>query len=88
MVRNPILTRFELLSRLWQPEQRNLRSAFLRPDKLPQFVQDCPSAMRNPGFARPASLADQFPERDLVRFWGQTTIPHTAFSAACLIEAQ
>lgn len=46
MIRNPILTRFELLSRLWQPEQRNLRSAFLRPDKLPQFVRDCPSAMR------------------------------------------
>jgi hypothetical protein len=40
MIRNPILTRFELLSRLWRPVQRNLRSAFLRPDKLPQFVKD------------------------------------------------
>ena len=46
MVSNPILTRFELLSRLWQPEQRNLHSAFLNPEKLPHFVKDCPPAMR------------------------------------------
>jgi len=46
MIRNPILPRFESLSHLWRPEPHNLRSAFLRPDKLPFFVQDCPSAMR------------------------------------------
>ena len=46
MIRNPILTRFEELSRLLQPAQRDLHSAFLRPDKLPAFVQDCPPAMR------------------------------------------
>lgn len=85
MIRNPILTRFELLSRLWQPEQRNLRSAFLRPDKLPQFVQDCPSAMRILDLLGPIPW-DQFPERDLQRSWGQTTIPHVAFSAACIIK--
>jgi hypothetical protein len=85
MIRNPILTRFELLSRLWQPEQLNLRSAFLRPDKLPQFVQDCPSAMRILDLLGPIPW-DQFPERDLQRSWGQTTIPHVAFSAACIIK--
>ncbi|GEM_PF-4321159 len=46
MVRNPILTRFDLLAHLWRLEQRNLRLALLLTDKLPQFVQDCPSAMR------------------------------------------
>lgn len=85
MIRNPILTRFELLSRLWHPVQRNLRSAFLRPDKLPQFVKDCPSAKRILDLLGSIPW-DQFPERNLERFWGQTTIPHTAFSAACLIK--
>jgi hypothetical protein len=85
MIRNPILTCFDLLSRLWRREQRNLRSAFLRPDKLPQFVQDCPSAMRILDLLGPIAW-DQFPERNLERFWGQTTIPHVAFSAACLIK--
>ncbi len=41
MIRNPILTRFEELSRLLQPTQRDLHTAFSRPDKLPPFVQDC-----------------------------------------------
>jgi hypothetical protein len=85
MIRNPILTRFELLSHLWRPEQRNLRSAFLRPDKLPRFVQNCPSAMRILDLLGPMPW-DQFPERDLHRSWGQTTIPHIAFSAACIIK--
>jgi hypothetical protein len=31
---------------------------------------------------------EQFPERNLDRFWGQTTIPHVAFSAACLIKLE
>jgi hypothetical protein len=63
MVRNPILTRFEGLSRLVHPLQRNLHSAFLRPDKLPPFVQDCPSAMRMLDLLGPIAW-DQFPERD------------------------
>jgi hypothetical protein len=87
MIRNSILTRFEELSRLLHPTQRDLHSAFLRPDKLPQFVQDCPSAMRILDLLGPISW-DRFPERDLQRFWGQTTIPHTAFSAACLIKLE
>jgi len=87
MIRNPILTRFEELAHLLHPTQRDLHSAFLRPDKLPQFVQDCPSAMRILDLLGPMPW-DQFPERDLQRFWGQTTIPHVAFSAACLIKLE
>lgn len=85
MIRNPILTRFDQLSRLWHPEQHNLHSAFLRPGKLPQFVQDCPSAMRILDLLGPIPW-DQFPERNLNRFWGQAAIPHVAFSAACIIK--
>ena len=85
MIRNPILPRFESLSHLWRPEPHNLRSAFLRPDKLPFFVQDCPSAMRILDLLGPIPW-DQFPERNLQRFWGQTAIPHVAFSAACMIK--
>jgi hypothetical protein len=87
MNRNPILTRFEELSRLLQPAQRDLHAAFLRPDKLPAFVQDCPPAMRILDLLGPLPW-NQFPERDLQRFWGQTTIPHAAFSAACLIKLE
>jgi hypothetical protein len=87
MVSNPILTRFELLSRLWQPEQRNLHSAFLNPEKLPRFVQDCPSAMRILDLLGPIAW-NQFSERNLQRFWGQIAIPYTAFSAACLIKLE
>ena len=87
MIRNPILTRFEELSRLLQPAQRDLHSAFLRPDKLPAFVQDCPPAMRILDLVGPLPW-NQFPERDLQRFWGQTTIPHVAFSAACIIKLE
>jgi hypothetical protein len=85
MIRNPILTRFDALSHLWRHEQRNLHTAFLRPEKLPSFVQDCPAAMRMLDLLGPIPW-EFFPERNLQRFWGQNAIPHAAFSAACLIK--
>jgi hypothetical protein len=87
MIRNPILTRFEELSRLLQPIQRDLHAAFLRPDRLPQLVQDCPAAMRILDLLGPIAW-NQFLERNLQRFWGQIAIPYTAFSAACLIKLE
>ena len=63
MIRNPILTPFDLLSRLWRPNPRNLHSAFLHPNKLPQLVKDCPSAMRILDLL--VSIPwEQFPERN------------------------
>ena len=85
MIRNPILARFGGLSRFWLPKRPDLHSAYLHPEKLPQFVKDCPSAMRMLDLLGPIPW-DQFPERDLERFWGQTTIPHAAFCLACLIK--
>jgi len=87
MIRNPILTRFEELSRLLQPAQRDLHAAFLRLDKLPSFVRDCLPAIRIMDLLGPIPW-NQFPERDLQRFWGQLAIPHAAFSAACLIKLE
>ena len=45
------------------------------------------------GHALPGMLAGplnwgQFPERDLQRNWGQTTIPYAAFAAACLVDSE
>lgn len=85
MTRNPILARFDLLLHFWYPKQCNLHSAFLHQDKLPKFVQDCPPAMRILDLLGPIPW-QQFPERDLDRFWGQTTIPHISFSVACMIK--
>jgi hypothetical protein len=85
MIRNPILTPFHRLLRFWLPKPRNLHSAFLHPNKLPQLVRDCPSAMRILDLLGPIPW-EQFPERNLTRFWGKTAIPHVAFSIACLIK--
>jgi len=85
MIRNSILTRFDWLSRFWLPKRRDLHSAYLHPEKLPRFVRACPSAMRMLDLLGPIPW-DQFPERDLDRFWGQATIPHAAFCLACLIK--
>ena len=85
MNRKPILTRFARFwpVRHWRPQ--DLQDAFLHPDHLPDFVRECPSAMRVLDLLGPLAWQG-FPERDLQRFWGQTTIPYAAFSAACLIK--
>jgi hypothetical protein len=85
MVNNPIVARFTGFSRLLQPRRPNLHTAFLYPDRLPDFVSDCPPAMRILNLIGPLPWG-AFPERNLQRDWGQTTIPYAAFSAACLLK--
>ena len=85
MVNNPILARFPGISHLVQSKRPTLQDAFRNPGKLPDFVSNCPSAMRILDLLGPLSWAD-FPERNLHRNWGQTTIPYAAFSAACLLK--
>jgi hypothetical protein len=85
MVHIPILARFPVFSSLFGPERTDLHSAFLNPGALPDFVSDCPSAMRILDLI--GFLPWQaFPERNLQRNWGQPTIPYAAFSAACLLK--
>jgi len=85
MVRNPILARFSPLARFRQAKRTNLHAAFLRQEQLPAFVRDCPPAMRFLDLVGPLPW-HQFPERNLLRNWGQAVIPHSAFSAACLLK--
>ena len=85
MVNNPILARFPGISHLVLSNRPTLQDAFRNPGKLPAFVSDCPPAMRLLDLLGPLSWSD-FPERNLHRNWGQTAIPHAAFSAACLLK--
>jgi hypothetical protein len=85
MVNHPIVARFPGIVHLAQPKRPTLQDAFRNPGRLPDFVSNCPSAMRLLDLIGPLSWAD-FPERNLQRNWGQAAIPHTAFSAACLLK--
>jgi hypothetical protein len=85
MVNNPILARFPGISHLVLPKRPALQDAFHNPGKLPDFVSNCPSAMRILDLLGPLSWAD-FPDRNLQRNWGQAAIPYAAFSAACLLK--
>lgn len=82
---NPILARFCGPASLFQSRRLDLHTAFLHPERLPRFVTDCAPAMRILALLGVLPWAS-FPERNLLRFWGQTTIPYTAFSAACLLK--
>lgn len=85
MISNTIVARFTpKVSGFWQ-KRLDSHSAGLQSERLPRFVQECPSAMRILELI--GSIAwDQFAERNLIRDWGRTTIPYAAFSAACLLK--
>ncbi|HKY54812.1 MAG TPA: hypothetical protein VJM08_10925 [Anaerolineales bacterium] len=80
-----------IVARFWQnvggfsSKKLDLHSAMLQPERLPRFVQECPAAMRLLDLLGPLAW-DQFPERNLLRNWGRTTIPYATFSAACLLK--
>jgi hypothetical protein len=85
MVNKPILAHFPGILQLVQPKRSTLQGVFRDPSKLPNFVRDCPPAMRILDLIGPLAWSD-FPERNLYRNWGQVAIPHAAFSAACLLK--
>jgi len=85
MISNSILARFSGFSGLLKRKRPDLQSAFLSPGRLPDFVADCPPAMRILDLIGPLPWPI-FPERNLHRNWGQATIPYSAFSAACLLK--
>lgn len=85
MIGNTIVARFTQKMGGFRHKRLDLHSAMLQPERLPRFVQECPSAMRILDLL--GSIAwDQFPERNLIRDWGRTTIPYATFSAACLLK--
>ena len=85
MVNHPILARFPGILHLVLPKQVTLQDAFRSPDKLPDFVSACPSAMRILDLLGPLDWGN-FPERNLFRNWGQGAVPYAAFTAACLLK--
>jgi hypothetical protein len=85
MISDSILARFTQKIGGFRQQRLDLHSAMLQPEQLPLFVRECPSAMRILDLI--GSIAwDQFPERNLIRDWGRTTIPYATFSAACLLK--
>lgn len=85
MIGKVIVARFAEKVGGFQRKRMDLHTSVEQATHLPHFVQECPSAMRILKLLSPIAW-DQFPERNLVRNWGRTTIPYSSFSAACLLK--
>jgi hypothetical protein len=90
MTDQPIVTQLPLLpDSLWPPKksenQPNLHTYWQDREHLPGFVTACPTTMRCLELLGPLDWAN-FPERNLQRNWGQTTIPYRALVAAELVK--
>jgi hypothetical protein len=93
MTGTPIVTRFSGLRnglRQWlgPPLRRprcDLHTYWQHPERLPRWVADSATVRRLLDLLGPLRW-DRFPDRNLQRNWGQTTIPYAAFAAACLLQ--
>ena len=94
MTGSPIVPHFSALRNYLPP---SLRNSIWPPQAdlhtlwthrwLPKWVVDSPPAMRFLNLLGPLPW-HLFPERDLQRNWGQPTVPHAAFTAACLLQLE
>lgn len=83
------LTQLPLFPETLLPQKKpqnvcKLHTYWLQPHILPPWVRQSPTALRYLDLLGPLHW-DDFPERNLQRNWGQTTIPYTAVAAATLI---
>jgi len=92
MLSNPIISSLMALPRRFRRffqsrrrHQPNLHTAWQQQADLPDFVKASPTAQRYLALLGPLDWA-HLPERNLQRNWGQTTLPYTAFIAACLVK--
>ena len=69
------------------PERPDLHTLWTRTSSLPALITQSAPTIRYLELLGPLNWA-QFPERDLQRNWGQTTVPYAAFAAACLIKLE
>lgn len=93
----PIIIQFPPWPKLGNPVQRVLAWAKRWPrcrnpyhlaqriDRLPRFVCDSAVAMRYLHLLSPLAW-HRFPERNLLRNWGQAAVPYASFAAACLVK--
>jgi hypothetical protein len=63
----------------------DFHACWQHPDALPEAVAASPAALRLLTLLGPLDWT-HLPERNLLRNWGHTTVPHTAFILACLIK--
>ncbi|NOH04717.1 MAG: hypothetical protein HND47_23475 [Chloroflexi bacterium] len=91
MIRNPIVTPVKALWSRFQasssPKSGNLYACWVNQEKLPEFIRSSQPAVRFLNLLGPL-FETQIPERNLIRNWGQPTIPNSAFLAACLIKLE
>jgi hypothetical protein len=91
MIGNSIVTPIRAIWSRFQasnPQKRaDLHTFWLHPARLPNFVRESPVAMRYLDLLGPLEWG-RLPERNLVRDWGQSVIPNTAFLAACLVKLE
>jgi hypothetical protein len=93
----PIIPQFSRWPQLASPIQRFLIWTGRRPternpyylaqhsDRLPRFVRESAVAMRYLRLLSPLAW-HRFPERNLLRNWGQPAVPYAPFAAACLVK--
>jgi hypothetical protein len=89
MTGNAILTQFPFASK-WlcistRANHRDLHTLWRHTGDLPRFVSETPVAQRVLDLLGPLDWP-HFPERNLTRNWGQTTVPYAAFAAAYLVK--
>lgn len=89
MTGKSILLRFGAFGNWFGPAKlgraADIHTLWLDRSRLPEFVAATPGVWRILDLLGPLHWAD-FPERNLWRNWGQTTIPHRAFIAAYLVK--
>jgi hypothetical protein len=88
MIGNPIVSRFLSLTgrfHLKSAARRDLHTVWCMNSRLPKFVAASPVAQRYLELLGPLGW-QHLPERNLMRNWGQATIPYAAFIAAYLIK--
>jgi hypothetical protein len=79
----------QLREYLFQADRRighpNLHQLAQQEGQLPRFVRESPVAMRYWRLLNPLAW-HRFPDRDLLRNWGKSTVPYAPFAAACLVK--
>jgi len=68
-------------------KRADLHTFWLHPERLPSFVRESPVAMRYLDLLGPLDWT-HFPERNLVRNWGQPAVSYAAFLGAYLVKLE
>ena len=68
-------------------QRADLHAFWLHPERLPGFVRESPVAMRYLDLLGPLDWT-HFPERNLVRNWGQPAVSYAAFLGAYLVKLE